>query len=157
MPTCHINLVLGALPEDVPGQWIEASVSLERTGNFVFTADLCRRLPSGEFSLYRVEVVSRCQFTAKLTRALLALCAEPPFTPTRSGLDVYVDGDATLANGEVARILEPATRLAMHADCVPRDMTEDLKRQLVRLAKQRELQRGISNLDIFDKVSVVSH
>ena len=139
MPQCHIQLVLGELPEEMHGQWVEATTIIEEAGAFHFRADLCRQLECGEFSIHTVATAIPHQLTAELLLALVAFCARAPFTPSKGGLRINVSGDPASTGGEVARIMEPQVRFAVNYEEIPEEVADRLNDQLRRVGEQREL------------------
>lgn len=78
-------------------------------------------------------------FTAELALALLLGAAEPPFAPITGGLEVRVEEDAGLAEGEVVRLVDPRVRQFAHAGLVPLGVARELAEQREQCAQQRDL------------------
>lgn len=146
MHQSQIELIVGCRAENVSGQWIECTISLEQEDKFLFQADLCRQSPDDDFSLYRLQEEVNLPLTAELVLGLLVLVAQSPFYPTEAGFSVSIAGESPSANRAAIRMLDPKVRASFHVQDVPRQIHESISRKLSRLAKYRETQRLVLTL-----------
>ena len=140
MHQANLELVVGRRVENICGQWIECTITLLHEDRFVFQADLCRRAPDDDFSLYRLEEQINLPLTAELVLGLLLLVAQPPFRPSEAGLTVSVAGHSPSANRAAIRMLEPEIRASSCSEDVPPHIRESIRTKLSQLAKYRESQ-----------------
>lgn len=146
MSNFTLQFVLGRSSYEQPGQWVEGSVEFGHS-SFEVSADICRRIGSDEFSIYRVHEQLGGPFTAELFLGVLSLIADGEFQPSGSGLELSYSGEGIAPTEEIARILEPDVRGNASAAAVPPDVTETLRKQLQYIRRMRRLQRGMMHLN----------
>ena len=139
MPSTTVQCVRGNLPEELPGQWIDAVAIVESDQHFLFGADLCRRIAADQFSLHRVGARVQQPFSAEVLLGLLLVVAAAPFHPSRSGFETIVDGPSDSVRKELRRILEPEIRRNADPSSVPDETRQELGLQMTGIAIQRNL------------------
>ena len=105
MPSTTVQCVRGNLPEELPGQWIDAVAIVENDQHFLFGADLCRRIAADQFSLHHVGLRVQQPNSAEVLLGLLLAVAEAPFEPSRLGFEIILDGPSDSVGMELCRVL----------------------------------------------------
>ena len=140
MQSTTVQCILGRLPEELPGQWIDAVAIVESDQHFLFGADLCQRIAADQFSLHQVGVRVQQPFSAEVLLGLLLVVAEAPFQRSRSGFETTVDGPSDSVRMELCRVLKPEVRRNADPSSVPNAIRQELGLQMAGIAIQRNLQ-----------------
>lgn len=142
MQNCNLRYELGKPIDDQPAQWLEGEFRISR-GRFHIEANICTGWAEEAYSQHTVALDVEQPFSAEACLDLLELLCRPPFEPTYRDLRLDCSGDAAIANGEIARLVDPELMSASIGLDLPARASKKVEEQLLRIDRARTIESWV--------------
>jgi len=150
-----MEVIIGRLRSDKPGQWVEATFCLQDQASFNFDAQMWRQSCSGDLALQRISADVAEPLTPGIAASLLSVVADSPFRPTRDELEVTTNGDEAHFDSRMLQAEYASIRTGRPGRALNPELLDEMKIKLARACKCRRLLDFRPSPRRFDKGSYI--